>query len=49
MMLGPCRSGVVRLAVADDFVMVGEGIETCLAVMQATGLPRGRHSRRWGC
>lgn len=39
MMLGPCRSGAVRLAVADDFVMVGEGIETCLAVMQATGLP----------
>ena len=39
MMLGPCRGGAVRLANATDFVMVGEGIETCLAVMQATGLP----------
>ena len=39
MMLGPCRGGAVRLAEATDFVMVGEGIETCLAVMQATGLP----------
>ncbi len=39
MMLGPCRGGAVRLADATDFVMVGEGIETCLAVMQATGLP----------
>jgi putative DNA primase/helicase len=39
MMLGPCRGGVVRLAPAKDVLMVGEGIETCLAVMQATGLP----------
>ena len=39
MMLGPCRGGAVRLAVAMDLVMVGEGIETCLAAMQATGLP----------
>src|SRR5262245_34944332 len=44
MMLGPCRGGVVRLADADlsgrsDVLMVGEGIETCLAAMQATGHP----------
>jgi hypothetical protein len=39
MMLGPCRGGVVRLADADpsSVLMVGEGIETCLAAMQATG------------
>ena len=41
MMLGPCRGGVVRLADAGpgDVLMVGEGIETCLAAMQATGHP----------
>jgi len=42
MMLGSCRGGVVRLAAADpsgDVLMVGEGIETCLAAMQATGHP----------
>jgi putative DNA primase/helicase len=39
MMLGPCRGGAVRLAPAGDVLMVGEGIETCLAVMQATGHP----------
>ena len=39
MMLGPCRGGVVRLAEPDDLLMVGEGIETCLATMQATGHP----------
>jgi len=39
MMLGPCRGGAVRLADADDEVMVGEGIETCLSAMQATGKP----------
>jgi putative DNA primase/helicase len=37
MMLGPCRGGVVRLADPGDVLMVGEGIETCLAAMQATG------------
>jgi putative DNA primase/helicase len=37
MMLGPCRGGVVRLANPGDVLMVGEGIETCLAAMQATG------------
>jgi len=39
MMLGPCRGGVVRLAEPGGVLMVGEGIETCLAVMQATGNP----------
>jgi hypothetical protein len=48
MMFGPCRGGVVRLADADlsgcpfansGVLMVGEGIETCLAAMQATGHP----------
>jgi hypothetical protein len=39
MMLGPCRGGVVRLADPDAVLMVGEGIETCLAAMQATGHP----------
>ena len=39
MMLGPCRGGAVRLADADSVLMVGEGIETCLSAMQATGYP----------
>jgi putative DNA primase/helicase len=39
MMLGPCRGGVVRLADPGSVLMVGEGIETCLAAMQATGHP----------
>jgi putative DNA primase/helicase len=37
MMLGPCSGGAVRLGEARDALMVGEGIETCLAAMQATG------------
>jgi putative DNA primase/helicase len=37
MMLGPCRGGAVRLGPAANPLMVGEGIETCLAAMQATG------------
>jgi putative DNA primase/helicase len=39
MTLGPCRRGAVRLAEAADRLMVGEGIETCMAAMQATGRP----------
>ena len=39
MMLGPCRGGAVRLAEPGDMLMVGEGIETCLAAMQASGHP----------
>jgi DNA primase len=39
MMFGPCRAGAVRLGPAGDMLMVGEGIETCLAAMQASGRP----------
>jgi len=39
MMLGPCRGGAVRLAPAGDVLMLGEGIETCLAAMQASSHP----------
>jgi hypothetical protein len=39
MMLGPCLGGAVRLALPGDVLMVGEGIETVLSAMQATGLP----------
>ena len=40
MMLGPCRGGAVRLAAPGEVLMVGEGIETCFAAMQATGTTR---------
>jgi hypothetical protein len=36
MMLGPCRGGAVRLGEPRGVLMVGEGIETCLAAIQAT-------------
>lgn len=39
MILGPCRGGAVRLAPAVELLMVGEGIETCLAAMQGTRQP----------
>jgi putative DNA primase/helicase len=39
MMLGPCRGGAVRLASPGAVLMVGEGIESCLAAMLATGRP----------
>lgn len=39
MMLGPCRGGAVRLGDPGEILMIGEGIETCLAAMQATGHP----------
>lgn len=39
MMLGSATGGVVRLGEALDEVMVGEGIETCLSVAQACGIP----------
>lgn len=39
MMLGPCRNGAVRLSDPSDVLMIGEGIETCLAAMQVTGHP----------
>jgi putative DNA primase/helicase len=37
MMLGPCRGGAVRLGEPGAVLIVGEGIETCLAAMLATG------------
>jgi putative DNA primase/helicase len=37
--LGPTRGGAVRLAPAGETLLVGEGIETCLSAMQASGLP----------
>lgn len=39
MMLGPCSGGAVRFAEPEELLMVGEGIETCLAAMQATDRP----------
>ena len=39
MMLGPCKGGAVRLGKPDHLLMVGEGIETCLAAMQSSGNP----------
>jgi putative DNA primase/helicase len=39
MMLGPCRGGVVRLAEPSSLLLIGEGIETCLAAMQGSGHP----------
>jgi putative DNA primase/helicase len=42
MMLGPCRGGVVRLTGRGGLLMVGEGIETCLGALQATG------NQTWG-
>jgi putative DNA primase/helicase len=39
MMLGPCHGGALRLAAPGHMLMVGEGIETCLAAMQATDHP----------
>jgi phage/plasmid primase-like uncharacterized protein len=39
MMLGPCSGGAVRLAQPNALLMIGEGIETCLSAMQATGHP----------
>ncbi len=37
MMLGPCSGGIVRLGGQGGVLLVGEGIETCLSAMQATG------------
>jgi putative DNA primase/helicase len=36
---GPVAGGAVRLAPATETLLVGEGIETCLAAMQATAMP----------
>lgn len=39
MMFGPCRGGVVRLGPVGDRLMIAEGIETALSVMQVTARP----------
>lgn len=39
LMFGPCAGNAVWLASPMDELMLGEGIETCLSVMQATGKP----------
>lgn len=39
MMLGAVRGGGVRLATAGSELAVGEGLETCLAYQQITGVP----------
>jgi putative DNA primase/helicase len=39
MSLGPIRGGAVRLAPAAEEIVVGEGLETCLSITQATGRP----------
>jgi hypothetical protein len=41
MMLGPCRGGAVQLVPGSlgNSLLVGEGIETTLSAMQASGLP----------
>jgi hypothetical protein len=39
MMLGPTAGGIVRLGAGEDGLLVGEGIETTLSGMQATGRP----------
>jgi phage/plasmid primase-like uncharacterized protein len=41
MMLGPCRGGAVRLGRVqrDQWLIIAEGIETTLTVMEACGLP----------
>jgi phage/plasmid primase-like uncharacterized protein len=36
---GPIAGGAVRLAQAGETLLIGEGLETCMATMQATGLP----------
>ena len=38
-MLGRAASGAVRLAPVAETLLIGEGVETCLATMQATGQP----------
>jgi putative DNA primase/helicase len=39
MMFGPCRGGAVRLGASEDVLMVGEGIESCLAAMLGKSSP----------
>jgi putative DNA primase/helicase len=37
--LGPISGGAVRLTPATDTLLIGEGIETCMAALQATAMP----------
>ena len=37
--LGPISGGAVRLAPAAETLLIGEGIETCIAALQATSMP----------
>jgi putative DNA primase/helicase len=39
MVLGPSRGGAVKLGTPSEVLLVGEGIETCLSAMLATGHP----------
>ncbi len=39
MMLGPCAGGAVRLAASGDELVLAEGLETAMSVLQATGKP----------
>ena len=39
MMLGSCRCGAVNLAQPSNVILVGQGIETCLSAMVASGQP----------
>ncbi len=39
MMLGPCKGGAVRLAASSDELVLAEGLETALSVLQAIGKP----------
>ena len=39
MMLGPTRGGAVRLSKPGETLAIGEGLESCLSVMRATGIP----------
>ena len=43
LMLGPCSGAAVRLAPAGDELVLAEGIETALSILQATGTPT------WAC
>ena len=39
MMLGPTRGGAVRLSEPGETLAIGEGLESCLSAMHATGIP----------
>jgi putative DNA primase/helicase len=38
-LLGPVGGGAVRLAPAGEILLIGEGIESCMAALQATAMP----------